>query len=236
RLRHFSNPRDSSRDAKLRLRARAARSPGDVWLAAGGGAMLLRSRGRIADRSFNDGHLCRFAAAGTRTLLAGTAFTSTLIAVTAGHPQSAFAACAGENTSSVTCDASHPATAGTLDTSFGGTTVVNVNPGGAITTGGASATVTGPGTLTFNNNDTTFGISSSTRSGVTLTNNNGASFYVGNANVSSTAGAGVIVSATSGQDLTVTNNGTVTSTSGDAISAGLSGLGTGKIVINGSGN
>ena len=80
-----------------------------------------------------------------------------LAAMAGGSP--AAAACLGENTASVTCDAINPATAGTLTTSFAGTTVVNVNPGGQID-GGASATVTAAGSLTFNNNDTTFGINS----------------------------------------------------------------------------
>jgi uncharacterized protein with beta-barrel porin domain len=79
-------------------------------------------------------------------LLASTA----LIAFAA--PQAAFAACQGENTGNVLCDAAHPATAGTLATSFGGATTVNVNAGAAINVS-ASATVTAPGDLVFNHND-----------------------------------------------------------------------------------
>jgi uncharacterized protein with beta-barrel porin domain len=81
-----------------------------------------------------------------RALLASTA----LIAFAA--PQGAFAACQGENTGNVLCDAAHPATAGALTTSFGGATTVNVNAGAAINVG-ASATVTAPGDLVFNHND-----------------------------------------------------------------------------------
>ena len=91
-------------------------------------------------------------------LLASTAFTGAFAAAIAGHPTGALAACSGVNTANVLCDAANQATAGTLSTSFAGTTVVNVNPGGKIDTGGAAATVTAAGSLTFNNNDTTFGI------------------------------------------------------------------------------
>ena len=81
-----------------------------------------------------------------KALLASTA----LIAFAA--PQGAFAACQGENTGNVLCDAAHPATAGTLATSFAGATAVNVNAGAAINVS-ASATVTAAGGLVFNHND-----------------------------------------------------------------------------------
>jgi fibronectin-binding autotransporter adhesin len=81
-----------------------------------------------------------------KALLASTA----LIAFAA--PQGALAACLGENTGNVLCDAAHPATAGTLTTSFGGATAVNVNAGAAINVS-ASATVTAAGDLVFNHND-----------------------------------------------------------------------------------
>ena len=71
-------------------------------------------------------------------LLASTAFTGAFAAVIAGHPTSALAACSGVNTANVLCDAANQATAGTLNTTFAGTTVVNVNPGGKIDTGGAA--------------------------------------------------------------------------------------------------
>jgi uncharacterized protein with beta-barrel porin domain len=80
-------------------------------------------------------------------LLASTA----LIAIAV--PRYAFGACLGENTGNVLCDAAHPATAGTLTTTFGGATTVNVNAGAAINNGGASATVTSAGDLVFNHND-----------------------------------------------------------------------------------
>jgi uncharacterized protein with beta-barrel porin domain len=76
--------------------------------------------------------------------------STTLIAFAA--PQGAFAACQGENTGNVLCDAAHPATAGTLATSFAGATAVNVNAGAAINVS-ASATVTAAGDLVFNHND-----------------------------------------------------------------------------------
>ena len=117
------------------------------------------------------------------TLLAGTAFTGVFIAAMTGSPQRALAACAGVNTASVTCDAGNQATLGTLNTTFAGTTVVNVNPGGKIDTGGAFASVTALGSLTFNNNDTTFGITNIAGIGVSLTNAFGAITYLGNAGV-----------------------------------------------------
>src|SRR5882757_195149 len=94
------------------------------------------------------------------TLLAGTAFTGAFIAAMMGSPQSALAACTGINSGSVTCETGSEAAAGTLNTTFNGTTVVNVNAGGKIDTGGAIATGTGPGTrtLTSPHNDTTCGI------------------------------------------------------------------------------
>ena len=87
------------------------------------------------------------------TLLAGTAFTGAFIAAMMGSPQHALAACAGLNTGSVTCGSpGSVATAGTLNTTFNGTTVVNVNAGGKIDTGGATAVRDGgrARTLTFN--------------------------------------------------------------------------------------
>src|SRR5438552_2998673 len=68
-------------------------------------------------------------------LLAGTAFTGAFLAAMAGSPQSALAACAGENTASVTCDLANQATAGALSTTFAGTTVINDAAGGKINAG-----------------------------------------------------------------------------------------------------
>ena len=62
-------------------------------------------------------------------LLATSAFIAAFASVMASDPRSARAACAGENSANVTCDAANPATAGTLNTTFAGTTLVNVNPG-----------------------------------------------------------------------------------------------------------
>jgi hypothetical protein len=119
-----------------------------------------------------------------RAWLASTAFTGVFIAAMASNPQSALAACAvTPSPNTVTCDNTNQATAGTLNTSFAGTTVVNVNDRGRIDSGGATATVTAAGNLTFNNNDTTFGITSAAGNGVNLANDFGAITYVGNANV-----------------------------------------------------
>src|SRR5688500_3834686 len=119
-----------------------------------------------------------------RTWLGSTALLASL-AVTAA-PSEALAACVGENTGSVTCDAANPATGGTLESIFAGTTVVTVNPGakndgislfGNATFGGASVTVTAPGSLTFTNSDTIFGIANT----VNLRNAFGDISYIGNA-------------------------------------------------------
>ena len=130
---------------------------------------------------------------GRRALLASTALSGVFIAAIAGNPGSALAACAGENTASVTCDAVTPATAGTLNTSFAGSTVVNVNPGGAITTGGAHATVTSAtGTLNFNHNDPA-GITNNLvgGNGLDLVTNSGSITYLGNAGVTSNFATGI---------------------------------------------
>jgi uncharacterized protein with beta-barrel porin domain len=169
-------------------------------------------------------------------LLAGTAFTGAFIAAIVGYPQSALAACLGVNTASVTCDAADQATAGALSTTFNGTTVVNVNAGGKIDTGGASVSVTGPGTrtLTFNHNDTIFGITNTGGHGVSLTNTFGAVTYLGNAAVTATGGDAVLAISGSAGNLTVTSNATALSNSGAGISA-LKTSGTGDILVNGSG-
>jgi len=168
------------------------------------------------------------------TLLAGTAFTGAFIAAIAGYPQGALAACLGENTASVTCQApGDQATAGTLNTTFAGTTVINVNPGGKIDTGGATASVTAAGSLTFNHNDTIFGITGTGGDGVRLTNTFGAVTYLGNAAVTATGGSGVLASSAGAGNLTVTSNATALSTVGSGIFA-LKG-GTGDILVNGSG-
>jgi subtilase-type serine protease len=169
-------------------------------------------------------------------LLAGTAFTGAFIAAMAGNPQSALAVCAGENGPLVTCELATPATAGKLSTSFNGTTVVNVNPGGKIDTGGATASVAAPGgSLTFNNNDTTFGITSvGAFHGVNLINNFGAITYVGNANVTSTqiATSGINAFASVAGDISITNNATVVG-SFDGIA--VAHLGTGGVLVTGTG-
>jgi autotransporter-associated beta strand protein len=194
------------------------------------------------------------------TLLAGTAFTGVFIAAMTGSPQRALAACAGVNTASVTCDAGNQATLGALNTTFAGTTVVNVNPDGKIDTGGAFASVTALGSLTFNNNDTTFGITNIAFTGVALVNSFGAVTYLGNAGVtasnadainvvtSTAAGnititnnatvsgktAGIVAQANGGGDVTVTGAGSVSSTSGVGISAVASG-GNGNVLVGPTG-
>ncbi|MBR0850190.1 autotransporter domain-containing protein [Bradyrhizobium diazoefficiens] len=150
-----------------------------------------------------------------------------IIALT-GVPPRAFAACLGENSASVTCDATNQASAGTLATSFAGTTMVNVNAGGKIDTGGASATVTAAGSLTFNNNDATFGITNKSGTGVALANDFGAITYAGSGAVTATSTVPVAgLSATSnaatgGIDLTTGGPISVTTSFGaTAISAAI---------------
>jgi len=174
-----------------------------------------------------------------RALLASTAFTGVFIAVIAGHPNSALAACSGVNTGNVLCDASNQAATGTLTTTFGGTTVVNVNNGGKIDTGGARATVTAPGDLTFNNNDTTFGITntgSNLLSGVRLSNDFGSITYLGNANVTAMVAPSAAITAGIGAgagNISITNNATVT---GPDFGIAVSHSGAGSMLVTGTGN
>lgn len=149
--------------------------------------------------------------------LAGTAFTGAFVTIVAVFPNSALAACLGENTGSVTCDAADPATGGALTSSFGGTTVVNVNPGGQIDAGSANVTVTAPGSLTFTNSDTVFGIPN----GVALRNDFGAVSYIGNA-----ATSGVTAVSTDGA-ISIVNTATVGGGSITGFAAG-----NGSVTIN----
>ncbi|MBR1232642.1 autotransporter domain-containing protein [Bradyrhizobium sp. AUGA SZCCT0182] len=167
------------------------------------------------------------------TLLAGTAFTGAFVAAIVAYPQGALAACLGESTASVTCDAGNQATAGALTTTFNGTTIVDNNAGGKIDAGGAFANVTAAGSLTFNNNDTTFGITNIAGSGVTLLNNFGAVTYIGNAAVTGAADA-ITASSASAGNVTVTSNATALGTSNSGISANKT-AGSGDILVNGSG-
>jgi uncharacterized protein with beta-barrel porin domain len=166
--------------------------------------------------------------------LAGIAFTGAFIAAMMGHPQGALAACQGENTASVTCDAANQATAGTLSTSFAGATVVNVNAGSKIDTGGATASANG-NLLTFNHNDTTFGITNTGVSAGVSLSNVGAITYLGNANVNALGSNGVTAFRTGAGDITITNNATVTA-AGAGIVANASGGPAGTILVNGSGD
>jgi uncharacterized protein with beta-barrel porin domain len=172
------------------------------------------------------------------TLLAGTAFTGAFIAAIVGYPQGALAACLGENTANVTCQApGDQATAGTLNTTFNGTTVVNNNVGGKIDALGATASLSGPlaGTLTFNHNDTTYGIINTAGRGATLVNDFGAITYTGNAAVTATGGDAIAVGSSGGTgDLTVTNNATALSNTASGISVSKA-AGSGAILVNGSG-
>ena len=167
-------------------------------------------------------------------LLASTAFTGAFVAVIAGHPTSALAACSGVNTANVLCDTTNQATAGTLSTTFAGTTTVNVNPGGKIDTGSVSATVTATGNLTFNHNDTTFGISGAS-TGVRLRNDFGAITYLGNASVTSTGSGAVSATNVGGAgDITITSNATATGNAGGIFATHTGG--TGNILVTGSGH
>jgi len=157
-------------------------------------------------------------------LLATTAFTAACVVI-ANSPQSALAACAGENTANVLCNAANPATAGTLNTSFPGSTLVTINPGAAIT-GSANATVTAPGTLTFNHNDPA-GIGGA----AALLNNFGAVTFTGNGPIGG-ATALTVVGGGSG-DVSVTANAPVT---GSATGISVSNSGTGATLVTGSGS
>jgi outer membrane autotransporter protein len=138
-------------------------------------------------------------------------------------PHSALAACSGENTANVTCDAANPATAGTLNTSFPGTTLVTVNPGAGIT-GQATATVTAPGALTFNHNDPA-GMSTAA-----LFNDFGAVTFTGNGPLN---GFGIFASAGSSGNISITANSPVFG-SGTGIQVLNSGTGTSLVTGSGS--
>ncbi|CAN7528684.1 autotransporter domain-containing protein [Bradyrhizobium sp. LjRoot220] len=168
-------------------------------------------------------------------LLAGTAFTGAFIAAIVGHPQSALAACAGEFGPLVTCDSVTPATAGALFTFFAGSTVVNANVDGKIDSGGAGVLVTAAGTLTFNHNDTTFGIISTASAAVRLVNDFGAITYTGNAAVTATGGDAIIAASGSAGNLTVTSNAAVLSTTVNSGISAIKTAGSGDILVNGSG-
>ncbi len=168
------------------------------------------------------------------TQLAGTAFTGAFLAAIVGYPQGALAACLGENTGNVTCDAGSQATAGALVTDFAGTTVVNNNVGGKIDTGGAYVNVSAAGTLTFNHNDTAFGITNTAGSGVTLFND-GAITYSGNAVVTATGSHALALGSFGGAgNITITSNATVQSTT-DAGMLVSKVAGSGAVLVNGSG-
>jgi uncharacterized protein with beta-barrel porin domain len=157
-----------------------------------------------------------------KALLASTA----LIAFAA--PQGAFAACQGENTGNVLCDAAHPATAGTLATSFAGATTVNVNAGAAINVS-ASATVTAAGALVFNHNDPA-GIAS------ILARND-----FGNTNVTTNAVAGTLNVSGHGANNTLLANGNVSAAlaailanGGSLLIANFAGAGNAAVTVNGA--
>ncbi|MGM4932712.1 autotransporter outer membrane beta-barrel domain-containing protein [Tardiphaga sp. 619_E2_N8_5] len=167
-------------------------------------------------------------------------------------PSEALAACVGENTGNVTCDAANPATGGTLESIFAGTTVVTVNPGAKIdgfalfgnaTFGGASVTVTAPGSLTFTHSDTIFGIANM----VNLRNAFGDISYIGNAatfGIGAVGADGTVSIFNSGaigagglQALT-TGNGRIAIDSNSAVAGPISGFanGAGDVFIRGSGS
>ncbi|WP_441244579.1 autotransporter outer membrane beta-barrel domain-containing protein [Tardiphaga sp. 768_D3_N2_1] len=185
-------------------------------------------------------------------MLIGTALTGAFIAMIAAVSDRALAACVGENTGNVTCDAANPATGGTLESIFAGATVVTVNPGAKIdgfalfgnaTFGGASVTVTAPGSLTFTNGDTIFGIANM----VNLRNFFGDISYIGNAaafgigaqgadgtiSILNTAAIG-----TGGISALTTGNGKIIINSNAAVNGTIIGLsnGAGDVFISGSGS
>ncbi|WNV08592.1 autotransporter domain-containing protein [Tardiphaga sp. 709] len=187
----------------------------------------------------------RAASAASKTIRPVTWLGSTaLLASLAGTvvPSEALAACVGENTGSVTCDAANPATGGMLITSFAGTTVVTVNPGAQIDTGPASVTVTAPGSLTFTHSDTNFGIPQI----VTLSNDFGDISYVGNAatnavNAQGTTGTIDILNTaaigTGGLAALTTGNGKIQINSNATVNGTIFGQSSGgDVFITGSGN
>lgn len=164
-------------------------------------------------------------------LLASTAVTGVLIAAIGGHPQRALAACLGENSANVTCDAAHPASLGALTTTFAGTTLVNINAGAAITAG-AQVNVIAPGSLTFNHNDPA-GITGFAGNAVSLSNGNGGITYVGNADVTGSGSSGIGAAGGGAGNVLVTNNATVFGTLNGVT---LSHTGTGAIRFDGTGS
>ncbi|HEV7409484.1 MAG TPA: autotransporter domain-containing protein [Bradyrhizobium sp.] len=175
-----------------------------------------------------------------KALLASTA----LIAFAA--PQGTFAACQGENTGNVLCDAAHPATAGTLATSFGGATTVNVNAGAAINVS-ASATVTAPGALVFTHNDPAgiAGISARNDFGAINVTSNGAILTGGLTALDNSAASTSPITVTANQNningnVSVQNAGsgtTTVTTNGIAGTLNVSGHGANSsVLVNGAVN
>jgi hypothetical protein len=129
-----------------------------------------------------------------RALLTSTAFTGVFIAVIAGHPHSALAACSGINTASVLCDANNPS-GGSLDTISAGSSTVTVNAGAGIT-GFAGAFASG-GDLTLIHNDPAGIGNGGASNAIELAAFNGAINYTGAGNVSG-ANAAIAVNLTNG--------------------------------------
>jgi uncharacterized protein with beta-barrel porin domain len=122
------------------------------------------------------------------------------------------AACLGENTGNVLCDAAHPATGGQLQTSSSVDTVVNINAGSGIA-GAWGVGVSGNGSITFNHNDPA-GIRSSMFEAIRIYGNAGAITYTGSADV---IGAnGIRISANGGPVSVTQTAGTITGISIDS--------------------
>ena len=190
-------------------------------------------------------HTAQLHRRGVSSWLASTAFSGAFAALIAAFPQSALA-CVGEDTGNVLCDAANPATGGMLTTSFAGTTVVAINPGARIDTGPATVTVTAPGSLTFTNSDTIFGIPQI----VILRNDFGDISYIGNAAASAvfaqgTAGTiGILNTATAGDlqaiatgsgNITIDSNANVTGIYGQSAGGDVFITGSGSITSTASG-
>jgi uncharacterized protein with beta-barrel porin domain len=190
-------------------------------------------------------HTAKLHRRGVSSWLASTAFSGAFAALIAAFPQSALA-CVGEDTGNVLCDAANPATGGMLTTSFAGTTVVAINPGARIDTGPATVTVTAPGSLTFTNSDTIFGIPQI----VILRNDFGDISYIGNAAASAvfaqgTAGTiGILNTATAGDlqaiatgsgNITIDSNANVTGIYGQSAGGDVFITGSGSITSTASG-
>src|SRR5262249_7767952 len=138
----------------------------------------------------------------------------------------ALAACQGENTGNVLCDAAHQATGGQVQTAFNGDTVVNINAGAGIA-GAYGLIVNGNGSITVDHNDPA-GVRSATFEALRIYNSSdtGAVTYRGSADV--IGNNGIAVSAGGGPVSITQTAGTITGVSVNVNAY----LGNGSVDIN----